>query len=55
MPDLLRCRQAFPAFVGQLVLVEDGKVLTVLPKSAVRITYQQTDGGTVLGGVKPAP
>ncbi len=50
MSDRARCNLTFPAFVGQLVIVEEGKVLTVLPKSAVRITYQQTDGGTVMGG-----
>jgi hypothetical protein len=50
MSDRARCSQTFPAFAGQLVIVEEGKVLTVLPKSAVRITYQQNDGGTVMGG-----
>jgi hypothetical protein len=50
MSDRLRCNQEFPAFVGQLVIVEEGRVLTVLPKSAVRMTYQTSDGGTVMGG-----
>lgn len=50
MSDRLRCNQEFPAFAGQLVIVEEGKVFTVLPKSAIRITYQTTDGGTVMGG-----
>lgn len=54
MADRTRCSQAFPAFTGQLVLVEDGKVLTVLPKSAVRVTYQQQDGGAAMGGANPA-
>jgi hypothetical protein len=54
MADRARCNLTFPAFVGQLVIIEEGKVLTVLPKSAVRITYQNTDGGTVMGG-NPQP
>ena len=54
MSDRLRCNQEFPSFVGQLVIVEEGKVLTVLPKSAVRITYQEQDGGTVMRGTPPA-
>ena len=54
MADRARCNLTFPAFAGQLVIVEEGKVLTVLPKSAVRITYQQTDGGAVMGG-NPQP
>ncbi|MBN1205026.1 MAG: hypothetical protein JXB05_08905 [Myxococcaceae bacterium] len=47
MSDRARCSQSFPRFVGQVVLIEDGKVLTVLPKSAFRMTWQLPDGGTV--------
>ncbi|MDY7232874.1 hypothetical protein [Hyalangium rubrum] len=45
MIDRLACRQSFPRFVDQVVLVEEGKVLTVLPKSAIQITYSGKDGG----------
>ncbi len=47
--DRLSCRQAFPSFVEQVVLIEEGRVLTVLPKSAVRVTYVGADGGPVPG------
>jgi hypothetical protein len=53
--DRARCSQVFPAFVGQVVLIEDGKVLTVLPKSAVQVTYQTADAGPAPGGTPPAP
>ncbi|MFL5350072.1 MAG: hypothetical protein ACJ8AT_35290 [Hyalangium sp.] len=44
MSDAARCSQAYPSFVGQVVLVEEGKVLAVLPRSAVQVIYP--DGGT---------
>jgi hypothetical protein len=47
MSDRARCSQSYPRFVGQVVLIEDGKVLTVLPKSAFRMTWKLPDGGTV--------
>jgi hypothetical protein len=55
MSDRARCSQSFPAFVGQVVLIEEGKVLTVLPKSAVQVTYQQVDAGPAPAGNPPAP
>jgi hypothetical protein len=53
--DRARCSQSFPTFVGQVVLIEEGKVLTVLPKSAVQVTYQAADAGPAPGGTPPAP
>lgn len=55
MADRARCNQVYPSFVGQVVLIEDGKVLTVLPKSAVQVTYQTVDAGPTTGGNPPAP
>lgn len=55
MADRARCSQSFPSFVGQVVLIEDGKVLTVLPKSAVQVTYQQVDAGPAPAADPPAP
>jgi hypothetical protein len=49
MADRARCQQAYPTFVGQVLLIEDGKVLAMLPKSAVRPTYILADGGTTTG------
>lgn len=45
----LACRQAYPSFADQVILIEDGRVLTVLPKSAIRVTYVGPDGGTAPG------
>jgi hypothetical protein len=39
------CRQSYPTFYDQVILIEDGRVLTVLPKSAIRVTYIGPDGG----------
>lgn len=50
-----RCSQVFPTFVGQVVLIEEGKVLTVLPKSSVQVTYQQVDAGPAPAETPPAP
>jgi hypothetical protein len=55
MSDRARCSQSFPSFVGQVVLIEDGKVLTVLPKSAVQVTYQPVDAGPAPAANPPAP
>ncbi|WP_224248252.1 hypothetical protein [Hyalangium gracile] len=49
MSDRARCSQVYPAFVGQVLLIEDGKVLAMLPKDSVRVTYQLADGGTTTG------
>ncbi|WP_224363090.1 hypothetical protein [Hyalangium versicolor] len=49
MSSRARCSQQYPAFVGQVVLVEDGKVLAMLPKSAIVTTYKLQDGGTSTG------
>jgi hypothetical protein len=49
MSDQTRCGLAYPSFVAQVLLIEDGKVLAVLPKSAVKVTYQLKDGGTTGG------
>ena len=45
----LACRQAYPSFAEQVLLIEDGKVMTVLPKSAIRVTFVGPDGGTPPG------
>ncbi len=47
MSDATKCSQAYPGFVAQVILVEDGKVLAVLPKSSVQVTYP--DGGAPRG------
>jgi len=49
LEDRLTCRQAYPSSVDQILLIEDGKVLTVLPKSAIRVTYVGPDAGTPPG------
>ena len=54
-PGRARCSQVFPTFVGQVVLIEEGKVLTVLPKSSVQVTYQQVDAGPAPAANPPAP
>jgi hypothetical protein len=41
------CELAYPSFAGQLLVIEDGRVLAVLPKSAVRVNYVGPDGGVV--------
>ena len=45
LENRLTCRQSYPSFAEQVVLIEDGRVLTVLPKSAIRVTYVGPDGG----------
>jgi hypothetical protein len=45
----LACRQSYPSFAEQVVLIEDGRVLTVLPKSAIRVTFVGPDGGPPSG------
>jgi hypothetical protein len=47
MDDSTRCSQAYSAFTGQVILIEDGKVLAVLPKSSVQVIYP--DAGTPRG------
>ncbi|MDC0707506.1 hypothetical protein POL68_03395 [Stigmatella sp. ncwal1] len=45
MADRFSCRQAYPRFANQLVLVEDGRVLSVLAKSLTRLVPTAPDGG----------
>jgi hypothetical protein len=49
LENRLACRQAYPSFADQIVLIEDGRVLTVLPKSAIRVTFVGRDGGAAPG------
>jgi hypothetical protein len=55
MSDRARCNQVFSAFVGQLLIIEEGKVLAVLPKSTVETIYP--DAGPAKppapGGIPP--
>lgn len=53
MSDRARCSQSFPSFVAQVVIIEDGKVLAVLPKSAMTTTFETKDGGTTTGDAVP--
>lgn len=41
------CRLEYPGHVDSLLLIEQGRVLTLLPKSAVRTVTVTADGGTV--------
>jgi hypothetical protein len=47
MQGRVACELAYPSFIGQLLVIEEGRVLAVLPKSAVRVTYVGPDGGVV--------
>jgi hypothetical protein len=49
LADRFSCRQAYPRFANQLVLVEDGRVLSVLAKSLTRLVPTGPDGGTDAG------
>jgi hypothetical protein len=49
MADRARCQQVYPNFKNQVLLIEDAKVLAVLPKSAVTPTFLLPDGGTTTG------
>jgi hypothetical protein len=53
MSERARCSQSFPSFVAQVVIIEDGKVFAVLPKSAVTVTFETKDGGTTTGDAVP--
>jgi hypothetical protein len=53
MSDRARCSQSYPSFVDQVVLIEDGKVFAVLPKSGITVTFELKDGGTTTGGPGP--
>lgn len=46
LENRLTCRQAYPSFADQVLLIEDERVLAVLPKSAIRVTYVGPDAGT---------
>lgn len=41
----LACRQSYPSFNGQVLIIEDGKVLATVPESAIRTTFVGPDGG----------
>ncbi|SEK80992.1 hypothetical protein SAMN05444354_102407 [Stigmatella aurantiaca] len=45
LADRFSCRQAYPRFANQLVLVEDGRVLSVLAKSLTRLVPTGPDSG----------
>jgi hypothetical protein len=45
LADRFSCRQAYPRFANQLVLVEEGRVLSVLAKSLTRLVPTGPDGG----------
>ncbi len=47
LADRTSCRLEFPGHVDSLLLVEQGRVLTLLPRSAVRTVTVTADGGTV--------
>jgi hypothetical protein len=47
LADRTSCRLEYPGHVGSLLLIEQGKVLTLLPKSAVRTVTVTADGGAV--------
>ncbi|WP_338866247.1 hypothetical protein [Myxococcus stipitatus] len=46
MSDSTSCRLEYPGHVGVVLLTEEGKVLTLLPKSSVRTVTQTLDAGT---------
>ncbi|MBZ4422080.1 hypothetical protein K8638_37155 [Myxococcus sp. RHST-1-4] len=47
LADRTSCRLEYPGHVDSLLLIEEGRVLTLLPKSAVRTVTVTADGGTV--------
>ncbi|MFP2927352.1 hypothetical protein ACLESO_19570 [Pyxidicoccus sp. 3LG] len=53
LADRTACRLEYPGHVDVLLLIEQGRVLTLLPKSAVRTVQVTTDGGTA--PPQPAP
>jgi hypothetical protein len=55
LADRARCSQSYSGFVAKVVIVEDGKVFAVLPKSAVQITFETKDGGSTTGGPGSGP
>ncbi|ADO72005.1 hypothetical protein [Stigmatella aurantiaca] len=46
LADRFSCRQAYPRFANQVVLIEDGRVLSVLAKSLTRLVPVASDGGS---------
>ncbi|WP_342373915.1 hypothetical protein NVS55_21005 [Myxococcus stipitatus] len=44
--DSTACRLEYPSHTGMVLLTEEGKVLTLLPKSSVRTVTQTQDAGT---------
>ncbi|WP_371878286.1 hypothetical protein [Myxococcus landrumensis] len=44
--DSTSCRLEYPSHTGMVLLTEEGKVLTLLPKSSVRTVTQTQDAGT---------
>ncbi|HYI01868.1 hypothetical protein [Hyalangium sp.] len=55
MADRARCNQSYPGFVAKVVIIEDGKVFAVLPKSSVQTTFVTKDGGSTTGGPDSGP
>jgi hypothetical protein len=55
MADRARCSQSYPGFVAKVVIIEDGKVFAVLPKSSVVTTFETKDGGSTTGGPGSGP
>jgi hypothetical protein len=49
LEERVACRQSYPSFAEQVILIEGSKVLAVLPQSAIRVTYVGPDGGTPSG------
>ena len=47
LADRTSCRLEYPGHVDAILLVEQGRVLTLLPRSAVRTVTVTADGGTV--------
>lgn len=47
LSDRASCRLEFPSHADTLVLIEDGRVLALLPRSAMRTVQRYADGGVV--------
>ncbi|MCP3142179.1 hypothetical protein [Pyxidicoccus xibeiensis] len=52
LADRTACRLEYPGHGDVILLIEEGRVLTLLPKSAVRTVQVTADGGTA---PRPAP
>lgn len=47
LSDRTICQLGYPSFKESVLLIEDGRVLALLPKSAMRTVRRYEDGGTV--------